>query len=137
MLKSIFSCYFGADMSEDESRHGGGAYPGAEDPSVRGGGGGVAPRSMSCGAAEGFLDRTIVRTMGDTVGPPSGDPLKSPVWCTATLLAHTGISGHALPFWLVPSVLGYALLLMCGCCASPLWLGCLHVLKSTPCQVGA
>ena len=67
VLKSIFSCYFGADMSEDESHHGGGAYSG-EDPSAHSAGG-VGPRSKSCSAANDCSDRTVVRTMGDTVSP--------------------------------------------------------------------
>jgi hypothetical protein len=69
-VKGLLSCYWGADMTEDESHtprrnNVGGGSP---NSSVHGAGAGrQAPRSQSATAALLCADRTVVRTLGDTV----------------------------------------------------------------------
>ena len=67
-VKGLLSCYWGADMSEDESHHPRNNDGGSPNSSVHGADvGGQAPHSRSATAALLCADRTIVRTLGDTV----------------------------------------------------------------------
>lgn len=65
LLKSLCTCYFGAEMDEDESNHP--SNRGSPEGSVRGGG---LPGSRNDSAAMNMSDRTVVQTLGDTVRSP-------------------------------------------------------------------
>lgn len=64
LLKSLFTCYFGADMDEDESNHPSNRG-GSPEGSVRGGAG--ASGRAAASSALSMSDRTVVHTLGDTV----------------------------------------------------------------------
>ena len=63
LLKSLFTCYFGADMTEDESNHPSNRG-GSPEGSVRGGG---SSGRAAASSALSMSDRTVVHTLGDTV----------------------------------------------------------------------
>ena len=67
-LRSLVTCYWGPDMSEDESHHPGGGEGGSPNGSAHGGGAPGSSRAGSSAAAALLCsDRTVVRTLGDTV----------------------------------------------------------------------
>ncbi|CAL5219961.1 g1895 [Coccomyxa viridis] len=63
--KSILSCYCGADMSQDESHHSSRSQSNSNSPDTSQHGAG--PRALSSSAALNCSDRTVVRTLGNTL----------------------------------------------------------------------
>jgi hypothetical protein len=97
IFKSLCTCYFGAEMDEDESHHG----PPLMDGSLHSGSmpdSSARARSQTAGSALACADRTVVRTLGDTVNSP-GMPcslLSSFLWPQGKgLEARVSLSGSS------------------------------------------